>query len=178
MKKIFVLVVSFLIYQFHSFSQDSQNNQSALTQAVITQANQMAASYKSGDYKGYVKFILPVYVNAAGGQAKMIASFNALDAQLKSKDMSINSIVYTDPSEILKVKNESQCVIEQQTELQSAKGRVTTYTTLIAISTDDGKTWKFMDTSNMDIAMVRRLLPNLSSKIVLPAKQKPTVHPI
>jgi hypothetical protein len=152
--------------------------QSALPQQVITQANQMASLYKLGDYINYVKYIHPVIVQATGGEAKMIDLLNAQNAQLKNKGVVINSITFNSPSEIVKSKTELQCTISQHTELKPAKGRVITYTTLIAISTDNGKSWKFIDTSKMDIATVRKLYPNLSSKITLPPKQKPTVYTI
>jgi hypothetical protein len=151
-------------------------NQSALSQLVTNQANQMASLYKSGDYKAYVKYIHPVIVQATGGESKMIELLTAQDVQIKSRGVIINSIVFNPPSEIVKYKNELQCTISQNTELKSAKGRVITYTTLIAISTDNGKNWKFIDTSKMDIATVRSLYPNLSKLITLPPKQKPTVY--
>ena len=103
---------------------------------------------------------------------------NNQNTQIKSKGIVINSIVFNPPSEIVKNKNELQCTISQHTELKPAKGRVITYTTLIAISTDNGKSWKFIDTSNRDIKAIRTVFPNLSNKITLPPKQKPTVYTI
>ena len=163
---------------FKLYSQPSQINQSVLSQAVTVQSNQMATLYKLGDYKGYVKFIHPVIVQATGGEAKMIELLTAQNAQIKSKGIVIISIVFNPRSEIVISKNELQCTISQHTELKPAKGRIITYTTLIAISTDNGKNWKFIDTSNKDIAEVRKTFPNLSDKITLPPKQKPTVYPI
>lgn len=163
---------------FKLYSQPSQINQSALSQVVTAQANQMGRLYKSGDYKGYVKYIHPVIIKAAGGETKMIELLNAQDTQIKNKGIVINGIVFNPPSEIIKIKNELQCTISQHTELKPAKGRIITYTTLIAISTDNGKNWKFIDTSNKDIAEVKKTFPNLSDKITLPPKQKPTVYPI
>jgi hypothetical protein len=145
---------------------------------VTTQANQMATLYKVGDYKGYVNFIHPVIVKDAGGKSKMIELLNNQNTQIKSKGIAINSIVFNPPSEIVKSKNELQCTISQHTELKPAKGRVITYTTLIAVSIDNGKSWKFIDTSNKDIKAIRTVFPNLSNKIILPPKQKPTVYTI
>ncbi|HEY0827065.1 MAG TPA: hypothetical protein VGE40_03140 [Bacilli bacterium] len=151
-------------------------NQNSAKQSVTEQANQMSNLYKSGDHKGYVRFIHPVIVQAAGGENKMIELLTAQDVQIQGKGVKINSIIFNSPSEIVKSKTELQCTISQQTELKPAKGRVITYTTLIAISIDNGKNWKFIDTAKMDIAAVRKLYPNLSSKITLPPKRRPTVY--
>lgn len=143
---------------------------------LITQANQMASLFKSGDYKGFLRYLHPSMISGAGGEAKMIELLNNQNAQLKSRGIKISSIIFNLPTEVVRSKNELQCTMSQQTELKPERGRVITYTTLIAISTDNGKTWKFIDTAKMDIATVRKLLPNLSSKIILPPKQKPTVY--
>ena len=162
---------------FVAFSNAQSNvNQLALTQSVAAQANQMASLYKGGDYKGYVKFVHPTIVKDAGGESKMVELLNKQNEQIKNKGILINSIVFNPPSEIVKNKNELQCTISQHTELKPAKGRVITYTTLIAISIDNGKSWKFIDTSNKDIKEVRTVFPNLSDKITLPPKQKPSVY--
>jgi hypothetical protein len=106
----------------------------------------MAGLYRSGDYKGFVKCFHPVIVKAAGGEAKMIELLSGQEEQIKKQGIVINGIVFNPPSEIVKSKNELQCTISQQTELKSAKAKIITYTTLIATSTDNGKTWKFIDT--------------------------------
>lgn len=178
MKRISVILILFLFYTINLFCQSSKNDQAALSKIITEQANQMAGLFKSVDYNGYIKWLLPVFVKAAGGETKMLELLNTQAAELKSKNAVVNGIVFSEPSEIIKVKDELQCTIAQQTELKSAKARVITYSTLIAISTDNGKTWKFMNASSMDITIVRKLLPNLSQKITLPPKQKPSVYPL
>ena len=106
----------------------------------------------------------------------MIELLNSQNVQLKSKGIVINTIEFDVPTKIVKNKNELQCTIAQHTELKSANGRVITHTTLIVISNDNGKTWKFVDTNNMDIVLLKKLFPNLSNEITLPPKEKPTVY--
>ncbi|MFT3908302.1 MAG: hypothetical protein QM737_02665 [Ferruginibacter sp.] len=123
----FLILFAACICFFTLYSQPPQFNQSALSRAVIVQTNQIGSLYKSGDYKGYVKYIHPVIIKAAGGETKMIELLNAQDAQIKNKGIVINSIVFNPPSEIIKNKNELQCTISQHTELKPTKGKVITY---------------------------------------------------
>lgn len=173
-KILFLSIVCICFFKL--YSQPSLINQSALSQVVAAQANQMGSLYRSGNYKGYIKYIHPVIIKATGGETKMLELLNDQNAQLRNKGIVINSIIFNPPSEIVKSKNELQCIISQHTELKPAKGTVVTYTTLISISTDNGKSWKFIDTFNKDIAALRKLFPNLSGKILLPPNQKPTVY--
>lgn len=172
------IVVSF-ICAFLTFFVNAQDslNQTGLTNVLMAAANQMASLYKSADYKGYVKYVHPIIVHGVGGETKMLELLNLQSNKVKSQGVVINSITFDRSTAIISVKNELQSTISQHTELKSSKGRIITYTTLIAISADKGKTWKFLDTSKMDLATVRKLLPSLSIEITLPPKQKPTVYP-
>jgi hypothetical protein len=161
---------------FYANVQSQQaNSEISPAKSLTNEANKMADLYKSGDYKRYIKFILPVYIKAVGGEERMIGILNSQATQLQNANSYINRIFFTEQSEILTVKNELQCTVLQNAELKSDKARVITHSTLIAISTDNGKTWEFMDTSNVDESVIRKLLPNLSPSIIIPAKQKPTV---
>ncbi|THU39220.1 hypothetical protein FAM09_11945 [Niastella caeni] len=173
-KRIILLGVLCIIFQL-SHTQNSVD-QKALAQVLVKNASEMASLLNSGDYKGFLKYIHPIRISAGGGEAKMITLLNNQNAQLKSKGVQIKGTVFDQPSEIVKSKNELQCTISQHTELKPAKGRVVTHTTLIAISNDNGKSWKFVDASNLDMAIIRKMFPNLSSKITIPPKQQPTVY--
>lgn len=47
-------------------------------------------------------------------------------------------------------------------------GQPVTESTLIAISTDNGKNWYFVDTPGKDIQTMKKALPNLSGELVIP----------
>ncbi|TAD86857.1 MAG: hypothetical protein EAY75_06940 [Bacteroidetes bacterium] len=174
MARLFILFIFFADYLIAQ--KNSLPDQRLLSEYVNLQASQMVIYFKTGDYKSYVKYIHPSMINGAGGEKKMIELLNKQNAELKLRSVEIRNIIFNSPTEFVRSKNELQCTISQQTELKPAQGRVITYTTLIAISIDNGKNWKFIDTAKMDIEMVRKLHPNLSSKIVLPPKQKPIVY--
>lgn len=173
-KKIILLsVFAILFYVSHA---QQAIDQTALAANVTRDANAMISLYNAGDNKGFLKYIHPVRIDAGGGEAKMLAQLNALKEQLKSKGVVITGTVFEQPSEIVRSKNELQCTIAQHTEMKPPKGRVVSYTTLIALSIDNGKNWKFVDTNNIDIATIRKMFPNLSSKITIPPKKQPTVY--
>jgi len=45
--------------------------------------------------------------------------------------------------------------------------------TLLAFSSDNGRTWTFMDTSNKDMATIRKMLPEVNPSLTLPPPQAP-----
>ncbi|OQP58831.1 hypothetical protein A3860_39360 [Niastella vici] len=173
-KKILQLIA--FLFLFQALSAQNTLDQKSIAEVIVKDATAMVSFLNAGDYKGYLKYIHPVRIEAGGGEARVISQLDNQYGPLKAKGIVISGTVFDQPSEIVKSKNELQCTISQQTEVKVAKGRVVTYTTFIGFSTDNGKTWKFVDTNNIDIAIIRKLFPNLSPKITIPPKKQPTVY--
>lgn len=86
--------------------------------------------------------------------------------------MRFSNITFDEPL-IVKSGNELQATIAQHTEIKLSQGRLVSTSTLIAISTDKGSNWTFIDTSNKEMATLRKALPNLSPTITIPPQQPP-----
>jgi len=150
-------------------------NQYELSKAVSANAREMAALLTSGKFHECVQYIHPVRLQSVGSEEGMIKKLNVENEPLFARGASVKAIYYEQPSKIVSNNGELQCTIPQHMELTSVKGRVITHTTLLAISNDNGKSWKFVDASNFDMASLRKMYPNLSPRITLPPKQKPSV---
>ncbi|OQP58829.1 hypothetical protein A3860_39350 [Niastella vici] len=150
-------------------------NQFELSKVVSASAREMTALLSTGKNHECLQYIHPARLQAAGSDENMIKKLNAQNEKLLAEGAVIKATYYEQPSKIVRNNGELQCTIPQHTELTTAKGRVITHTALLAISKDNGKSWKFVDASNFDMASLRKLYPNLSPRITLPPKQKPSV---
>ena len=103
----------------------------------------------------------------------MIEVLKRTTNEMKAKGMSFSSITFDEPSKVVKSGKELQATIIQHTEIRLQNGRLVSTSTLIAISKDEGVNWTFIDTSNKDIATMRKALPNLSPSIVIPPQPPP-----
>ena len=133
----------------------------------------MGAAFLANDYNSYAKYTNPKIVKMMGGVKNMKEVLIKTIASLKAQGMSFSNITFDEPSGITKSGNELQSTITQHIEIKLPQGRLVSTSTLIAISTDNGINWTFIDTSNKDIATLRKALPNLSSSIVIPPQQQP-----
>jgi hypothetical protein len=137
------------------------------------QVNRMADALMKGDYKTFTVYTHPAIISAAGGASRMTSLLTKAIDDMKAGGMSFSRITFDEPGQLVKSGQEWQTTIAQHTELKLPSGRAVSTSTLIAISADDGKDWTFVDTSNKDIAVVRKLLPHLSPDIVIPPQQPP-----
>lgn len=174
MRKTILSVLAALLFITGLKAQDAIN-QYELSKVVSANAREMAALLSSGKFHECVQYIHPVRLQSAGSEEAMIKKLNTENEPMFAEGASVKAIYYEKPSKIIRSNGELQCTIPQHMELTSLKGRVITHTTLLAISTDNGKSWKFVDASNFDMASLRKMYPNLSPGIKLPPKQKPSV---
>ncbi|MBI3137716.1 MAG: hypothetical protein HYZ15_03945 [Sphingobacteriales bacterium] len=143
------------------------------SQNLKQQANKMGVAFVSGDYKTFANYTYPLILKSMGGASKMIEVLNKTSIDMKLKGMSFSNITFDEPSKIVKSGKELQATITQHTEIKLSQGKLISTSTLIAMSTDNGIGWAFIDTSNKDMATLRKALPNLSPSIIIPPQQPP-----
>jgi hypothetical protein len=141
--------------------------------AVKTQANIMVTAMKKQDYKTLVKMTYPKAIAMAGGEAKMLESMSKGLGQMKTNGISFSNVSVGEPSAIITVGKQLQCTIPDKLEMKMMGGTITTNSTLIGISDDKGKTWTFIDAAGKDLAALRKVIPTLSDKLIIPKMQQP-----
>lgn len=160
-------------FQICIFAQKKILDETEIRQNLKMQAGKMGAAFTASDYKTFENYTYPPLLNSMGGKTKMVEVLNKTVADMKSKGMSFSKITVDEPTKIIQVGKELQSTITQHTEIKLSQGRVVAESTLIAISIDNGLNWKFIDTSNKNIATLRKAMPNLSSAIDIPAPKPP-----
>lgn len=169
MKKNTVLII--LLCTGMSFLSNAQINDTM--QIVKAKADKMGEAFMSGDYKTFAKYNNPTMLKLMGGESKMTAALTKSIVDMKAKGITIISITFDEPSKIVKNGKVLQCTIAQHTEVKTTPGRAISTSTLIALSTDNGKNWTFLDTLNKDMPTIKKIIPNLSSDIIIPPPQPP-----
>jgi hypothetical protein len=144
--------------------------------AVQQQAKLMGEAFLKNDYETFARYTYPAIVKAMGGSKRMISALSQTVNDMRAKGMFFSGISVDSPSNIVRSGKELQCTLQQHTVIKLANGRAVVTSTLIAISQDGGKDWWFIDTSNKDVAAMKKSLPNLSADIIIPPQRKPVFY--
>lgn len=169
MKRIFlVCIVS--AYSFISYAQN-------LNTVIKTQAMDMANGLIKKDFPRFLKYMHPNIIETAGGKDKILQRMDTANAVATQLGAVIKKILIGNPGPIIKYKNQLQVTLPQSTEMSSGFGNVTLETTLIAISTDAGKNWYFIDTSMYNLKEVKKAMPDLSPELIIPPPKQPKFTP-
>lgn len=167
--KLLMNVFICLLIMFNT-SVNGQHSSSIKT-AAIDMGNALAQK----NSKKYIGYMHPVMIELAGGeeQLRMVS-----DSALKVFEQfggRVSKITFGNPGEVLNHKKMLQSVIPQTLTLTSFIGDIELSTSLIAISEDSGKNWKFIDTNLFNLKEIKSVMPEISPALVIPKSAPPKV---
>ncbi len=171
MKKIIAFIA--LLITAGTFAQD----QAQLTKVMLEQADDMGKKFVAKEYATFLKYAHPATVKSMGGEIKMLEKTVTEMKALESEGITVIAVEFGVPSKIVAVDNELQCIIPEMLILKVPSGKLTSTTTMIAISHDKGKSWMFVDTAGNNLKNMQLLIPTLSNELVIPMPQDPSFEP-
>lgn len=155
------------------FTAHAQNENSA----IKAQAMEMANALIKKDYTAFSKYVHPKLVAMAGGTKKLIQRLDTANAAAKQFGAEIKRVNIGNPAKIISYKKELQTTLPQTTEMTTAMGNIILESTLIAMSDDKGKNWRFLDTSIYSVKDIKKAVPELSPDLVIPPAKPPRLVP-
>ncbi|MCC3160097.1 hypothetical protein LJ737_22875 [Hymenobacter sp. 15J16-1T3B] len=136
------------------------------------QLTEMEQAFMKEDFEAYADFMHPDVLRVAGGADVLAKQLRQGMEQLSAQGGKVSKVSHGAPSRIVGADRELQCTVPQTTEFQLAAATKTTQSTLLAVSSDGGQHWAFLDTNGKDWETVRRLVPSLSREIELPGRKQ------
>lgn len=151
---------------------DSSDNSAVIKKQVET----MGQYLLKHDFNSFCAFTYPETVKMLGGKQNMIALMEKGIHEMNADGIDFLNFTFGEPSTVINVGDELQCTISQTIILKVPDGKLASQSTLIAISIDGGKYWYFVDTAGKDIQTMKKVLPNLSDKLILPPQMQPVFY--
>ena len=143
---------------------------------IKEQAKLMGDYMLKKDFKSFTAFTYPKVIEMMGGEENMIHVMEAGEKEMDANGSHFLSVTVGEPSTVISIGNELQCTLAQVIEMKVWNGTLLVKSSLIGISSDKGKIWYFLDTSDKDINEMKKVLPNLSERLVIPVNQEPLFH--
>lgn len=148
---------------------------SPMQKTIRAHAEKMGRFLFDKNYTGFAQYTYPKILEMMGGAANMAKAIEDGNKEMAEHGMSITKVTIGEPSAIITAGNELQCTVPQTIEMKTPEGRLVAHSTLIAISSDGGKTWHFLDTSRKPLKALQQFIPNLSNDLVIPEKEEPVM---
>lgn len=144
---------------------------------IRVQAMEMANSLIKNDFNGFVKFMHPNIIEFAGGKERMKLKMDSAQVKMQQFGVQFKKYLIGTPGGIVTYKNQLQSVLPVSTVMKTPMGDLSVETAMIVISGDGGKNWWFIDTNVYRADKLKKILPDLSPQLVLPAPKMPKIIP-
>ncbi|TFF34422.1 hypothetical protein [Mucilaginibacter psychrotolerans] len=135
---------------------------------VKKQATVVADALVKGDYATVVNHTYPKALQLGGGKAKMLQMMTTGMQQMAAQGVSFESATVGTPSKFYKAGTEIHCLVPEHISMKVGGSTMKVNSNLLAVSSNKGKTWSFLDLNKNTIAMVPKLFPNFNKDLKLP----------
>jgi hypothetical protein len=147
-------------------AQAARPSDAELSATIQAQARILGQAVMVNDAAAVVRMTYPKLVEMMGGKEGMESELR----KIYDQGFAVEKVTIGNVSEILTVGTEVQATVEEEIRIAApGQGVFLAHGTLIGISEDGGKTWRFIDASQTtDVSAYRKLFPNLSPKLSIP----------
>ena len=166
------LIITFFIFHFSFFIFFPASAQQFSSKIKVS-AMEMSRALIAKKSSVFLQFMHPSMVKLAGGKVQLSAITDSALTVFEQFGGKISKISYGNPSEVVEYKKTMQSVLPQSTFLTSPLGDVELSSSLIAISTDKGANWTFIDTNIFGIDKIKSVMPDISPLLVIPKSAPP-----
>jgi hypothetical protein len=147
--------------------------QTSMTDVIRTEAKVYATATFSGDAETMFQYTYPKMVELIGGKTSFIAQFKMNIEGLKTSNILLKSINCGDPGPIFKAGNELHAIIPQLQVVENDEYVMKTKEYLLAISTNGGKSWYFLNLTGFDNQTIKYYFPDFNDQLEIPQKLDP-----
>jgi hypothetical protein len=144
---------------------------------IKTQALEMARAIAKKDFEKAATFLYPTLTTEAKKQMQTPGMMDSLSKKMEQFKPEVKRITIGNPGEVVTHNNVMQALLSQEMEIKTTLMSIAFETTLVALSDDKGKKWYFVDANMYREGAIKKKLPELSPKLVIPAMKPPKFIP-
>lgn len=128
----------------------------------------MATLMMQHNYKQMAYYTYPQIVQAMGGPDKMAEKVSQAVDEMQSHGVAFKSVTIGNIGDMVKSGVHLYSVVQQILQLSNNGAIITNSAYLLAISSDNGKRWYFVDTAPFKHQNIKQLFPDYPNGLVIP----------
>jgi hypothetical protein len=144
--------------------------------AAREQAEEVGKAARDDDHERMADLNHPKLVESLGGRAMFIRLLEKTAALRARRGLHIEEVVIGEPDQLAESSGTLYTIVPMETKVSGPKNlSISQSSFLIAVSTDRGKTWKYLGAAGVEVdrEKLKQLLPGFPDELKLPA-QEPT----
>jgi len=146
------------------------------TVEIRAQFVQASQAVIKGDADAILDSTYPGLIDRVGGRAEMRAKVIESLIDLRHRKLSVQRTEVVSISQPVEAGEELHSVVRAKRVMQGPGGRQIQDTFVIAVSSDQGKSWTFVDGQQLTPQHILALFPNYNKALVLPRTAPPVME--
>jgi hypothetical protein len=165
-----ILLGLYLSTSMLSNCQSTEGNKPKTGASLEEQATVFVKTIVAFDFKASADYFLPEFMESMGGREATIQIYADGAKQFMEGGTKLSGGKVDNASAISKCNGTFQCVLRQEVVMESiypSSEPETLHSNLIAVSRDEGQTWKFLLAGEDELPTLRQKFPFLCEDLVL-----------
>lgn len=147
------------------------------TERIRKGAEENSAALAAGNYERVVDLTYPKVVELVGGREKMLELLRRGTEDMKSRGAAILGADISEPKDVATSGTMRFAIVPMNAKVKVPEGILRSKSFLLAVSSDEGKTWTFIDGGGLTQEKLAQLFPDFPSELSLPAREQPVLAP-
>lgn len=177
MKRLLCVVLNILLLGASVFAQQAGVTSAKTPEAAAIKAAAEISSraFMSGDLAKLLDLTHPKLIELGGGREKMLAAIEEQLTEMRDEGIKIVSHTVGEPEPSVRAGSKLVAIVPVELRMESSEDIIGQKSFWLAVSEDEGKTWKFLSGGSLSEDILKLLLPEAVGKIKLPAKALPSM---
>ena len=140
---------------------------------LTARTKEICDAFTNKDYLKVLEMTYPKVIETAGGRDKMLATMRSEIKDMETQGVDLLSTTPGPPAQFVHDAGSIYAVVPITMKIKAQEGTFQTDGSLIAISSDGGTNWTFIDAAGEDDKDLRVLSPSTLDKLKVPAEKPP-----
>jgi hypothetical protein len=164
-------ILNLLIFTVIACSLHAQSQ----VETLLNDAKKFNSFFIEGDMDKHIDMTIPSVVETAGGKEIMVANAKESYEMTTKSGVIYETIEPLKPSQFLFAGKDLQSILPQNVITKIGDIRISQKVYFLASSSDEGKTWTFLNLEPYDTESIKTFIPNVSKDLEIPASEVPVV---
>lgn len=142
--------------------------QNKYSDAILVEAKKSADAQLAYDIDGYMNYMHPKVIEMGGGIDLVKGVVNEQLTTYQKMNVEVVSITHGDPGPVVQAGAELHCILSATTKLKQGEAEFDSVNNWLAVSSDEGASWTFIDLAYYNEGSLKIYLPDYNPTIVFP----------
>ena len=164
-------ILSILLFTVIACSLQAQSQ----VETLLNDAKKFNVFFIEGNFDEYIDMTIPSVVEIAGGKEIMVTNAKESFDMTTKSGLVYESIEPLKPSKFMFAGKDLQSILPQNIITKIGETRISQKVYFLASSSDEGKTWTFLNLEPYDTESIKTFVPNISEELEVPVSETPVV---